>query len=66
MALAGLIERVGGVFVAFLLLQLAGAVVAVVFATEIREALLLLGLPFRLLLEHMRHQKARHVPDRRG
>jgi hypothetical protein len=43
-----------------------GGVVAGFFATEIREGeLLVISGAASFLLEHMRHQKSRGVPDRR-
>ncbi len=62
----GLVKGVVGVVVLFLLLQAVGGPVAGFFASEIGEGeLFILRGAAGLLLEHMGHQEARGVPDRR-
>jgi hypothetical protein len=63
----GLIEGIVGVVVLLLFLQAVGGAVAGFFASKIGEGeLFILGGAASLLLEHMGHQEARGVPNRRG
>ena len=62
----GLIEGIVGVVVFLLFLQAMAGLVAGFFASEIGEGeLFILSGAAVLLLEHMGHQEARGVPDRR-